>query len=131
MNEEKDLPGEEITLQEAFDMLWMKFVPFACDACEKMLTPEKAAFVSGRLRQPSNLALLVALDKLGKRGEDEDGWEKVENRRKIIRTRDELALCGMVADALDANSFEVDPEIMQRAWGFADMFVTLVDAINQ
>lgn len=122
---------EDMSVMDAFEIAWFKFVDWACQSSNEILSPTTAQFVEQAIRRPSSLALLVINDKLKKREKDDEEWEIVENRRKLIKSRDVFVAKKMALDLLMLTDLTIPDRIADKFFDYCTVFLYLVDEMNE
>lgn len=122
---------EDMSVMDAFEIAWFKFVDWACQSSNEILSPTTAQFVEQAIRRPSSLALLVINDKLKKREKDDEEWEIVENRRKLIKSRDVFVAKKMALDLLMLTDLTIPERIADKFFDYCNVFLDLVDEMNE
>lgn len=122
---------EDMSVMDAFEIAWHKFVDWACKSSREILSPTTAQFVEQAIRRPASLALLVINDKLKKRQTDDPEWEIVENRRKLIETRDVFVVKQMGLDLLMLTDLAIPHRMAEKFFDFCNVFVELIDEMNE
>lgn len=130
-NNETDVEEEEMTVMQAFEIAWFKFVNWACEEGKKHLPGTTAAFLESSIRQPPMLALLTINDMLKQRPKTKDSnWEEVENRREIIRRREWAPVQKKAQDLLLLSDLTIPKEVQDRLFQFANVILDLIDEMN-
>lgn len=129
MNDETS--EEELTVQQSFDLAWGKFVPWATTQARNCLPGQLATFVESNISRPSSFALLTANSMLRERRPEEPDREEVENRRKIVRTRDIAEIRRTVMTLFELESWPFPREAEEKFWRYAEVFLDLIDAMNE
>ncbi len=127
LTEEEEAP---ITLYSLFDTTFLKLRRWIDDNARPFVGEEKATFISNAMNRPTELALNVISDKLSRRRPDEHDYEDVEERRRAIETRDHAYAQEIVRDLLQIPDLTTPPEIVEKGFDFAAVFLSLVDQIN-
>lgn len=123
----------EITVMEAFDLTWFKFVEWGCGESKVHLPKETAELVESSIRRPPMLALITLNDMLRERPHTKDypEWKEVEKRRKVITDRDESTLMKAVLQLLAVPSLEIPDRVKSKFFDYANVMLGLIDEMNE
>jgi len=119
-----------MTVYQIFDMAWLKCRRWVDDNAPTIVGEEKALLLSKAMARPIELVIIVLSDKLVARAPDETGFAEVEERRNAIITRDHAYAQTLARKLLEKPDLTLHPEIINKGYDFASVFLALVDQIN-
>ena len=126
-----EVEEEEISVMDAFDIVWHKFVIWACLQGDLYLPKETAQLLQSSIRQPTMLALITANNMLQRVKEGEPGWEEVENRRKIIKDRSWEPVENRAKELLLLQEVKLPDEVKTKLFDYANVILDLIDEMNE
>lgn len=130
MEEITEVEEHPMTVYQIFDMAWLKCRRWVDDNALAFVGEEKALLLSRAMNRQIELVIIVLSDKLVARAPEEAGFKEVEERRTAITNRDHAYAQAIARKLLEQPDLTLPPEIINKGYDFASVFLALVDQIN-
>ena len=122
--------GNTQTVEEIFAEVWRKLQSFLQTTVPSLgLSQEKEHLILTGLNKPAQLAWLVSVDKLSMAHRTREEEESIKIRRQAIKDRNAAHFIPILEELL-LCTIACDQHIVERAFNFANVIMTLVDELE-